>query len=294
MNTALPSQWQPPSEPQPSKDSSFSTSIPLSMLHINNNENNRNTNSNRSSTESPITASSYQGRTIIISAATAEAEGEVEAGSRSRSRSGTGTGTGSGTGSTTTGIMNQSIKTKELPSLPKNITTQQPKYQPRLPSPLSPGGAQNHSTETEANNSHQQQQQQQQHQSADYQRLSEPPTGIPRCIVRVDRDHNLADQATRFDNEQFPEEFVGRISIQQFKKTVEGINECMRDAEQSMLNCLDTLLDCLTAYTAKHCFGTHYQRAIRRMEEFIEQENRQIYHPARMHLRDPQKVGMIY
>ena len=30
------------------------------------------------------------------------------------------------------------------------------------------------------------------------------------------------------------------------------------------------------------------------MEEFIKQENRRLYHPARMHLRDPQKVGMLY
>ncbi|KAK3823364.1 MAG: Golgin subfamily A member 7/ERF4 family-domain-containing protein [Benniella sp.] len=123
---------------------------------------------------------------------------------------------------------------------------------------------------------------------------AQKPTGTPRCIVRIDRDHDLADEATRFEYEQFPEEFSGRVTRPQFKATVEGINECMRDAEQSLLNCLDTLLDCLTAYTAKHCFGTHYQRAIRRMEEFIEQENKRLYHPARMHLRDPQKVGMIY
>jgi len=80
----------------------------------------------------------------------------------------------------------------------------------------------------------------------------------------------------------------------QFKSSVEGINACMEDAERPLLNCLDTLLDCLTAYTAKHCCGTHYQRAIRRMEAYIDQENRRLYHPARMHLRDPQKVGMIY
>ncbi|KAI8601109.1 Golgin subfamily A member 7/ERF4 family-domain-containing protein [Dissophora ornata] len=123
---------------------------------------------------------------------------------------------------------------------------------------------------------------------------AERPMGTPRCIVRIDRDHNIADESTRFEHEQFPEEFVDRVTRLQFKVTVEGINECMRDAEESMLNCLDTLLDCLTAYTAKYCFGTHYQRAIRRMEEFIEQENRRLYHPARMHLRDPQTVGMIY
>ncbi|KAI7832745.1 Golgin subfamily A member 7/ERF4 family-domain-containing protein [Gamsiella multidivaricata] len=123
---------------------------------------------------------------------------------------------------------------------------------------------------------------------------SEQPTGTARLVVRIERDHHLGDEATRFETEQFPEEFLGRITRQELKATVEGINECMRDAEESIMNCLDTFLDCLTAYTAKYCFGTHYQRAIRKMEQFIEQENRRLYHPARMHLRDPQKVGMIY
>ncbi|KAF9154981.1 hypothetical protein BGX20_004552 [Mortierella sp. AD010] len=104
----------------------------------------------------------------------------------------------------------------------------------------------------------------------------------------------MGDEATRFECEQFPQEFIDRVTRQQFKGTVEGINKCMEDAEESLLNCVDTVLDCLTAYTAKHCFGTHYQRAMRRMVEFIDQENRNLYHPARMHLRDPQKVGMIY
>ncbi|KAF9405761.1 hypothetical protein BGZ94_003386 [Podila epigama] len=126
-------------------------------------------------------------------------------------------------------------------------------------------------------------------------RLSfERPSGIPRCIVRVDRDHDAGDEATRFEAELFPIEFVGRVTRPEFKSTVNGINESMRVAEESMLNCLDTLLDCLTAYTAKHCCGTHYQRSIRKMQEFIQQENERIYHPAKIHLRDPQKVGMIY
>ncbi|KFH62994.1 hypothetical protein MVEG_11032 [Podila verticillata NRRL 6337] len=124
--------------------------------------------------------------------------------------------------------------------------------------------------------------------------LFEQPSGVPRCIVRIDRDHDAGDEATRFEVELFPVEFVERVTRAEFKATVNGINEYMRVAEESILNCLDTLLDCLTAYTAKHCCGTHYQRALRKMETFIHHENERVYHPARIHLRDPQKVGMIY
>ncbi|KAF9920994.1 hypothetical protein FBU30_009031 [Linnemannia zychae] len=120
------------------------------------------------------------------------------------------------------------------------------------------------------------------------------PIGTPRMIVRIDRDHNIGDEATRFECEQFPEEFLGRITRAEFKGSVEGINRCMEVAEESLWNCFDTILDCLSAYTAKHCCGTHYQRSIRKMEAFIEEENKRVYHPAQMHLRDPQKVGMIY
>ncbi|KAG0070971.1 hypothetical protein BGZ89_012011 [Linnemannia elongata] len=120
------------------------------------------------------------------------------------------------------------------------------------------------------------------------------PTGTPRVIVRIDRDHNIGDEATRFECEQFPEEMLGRVTRAEFKRSVEGINSCMEVAEESLWNCFDTLLDCLSAYTAKHCCGTHYQRSIRKMEAFIQEENRRVYHPARMHLRDPQSVGMIY
>ncbi|KAF9583075.1 hypothetical protein BGW38_010309 [Lunasporangiospora selenospora] len=123
---------------------------------------------------------------------------------------------------------------------------------------------------------------------------SSQPMGTPRCIVRIDRDHLQGDEATRFECEMFPEEFLGRVTRPEFKATVEGINDHMQIAEESLWNCLDTLLDCLTAYTAKHCFGTHYQRSLREMEKFIELENKKLYHPAKMHLRNPLKVGMIY
>lgn len=41
--------------------------------------------------------------------------------------------------------------------------------------------------------------------------LFERPSGVPRCIVRIDRDHDAGDEATRFEVEQFPIEFVERV-----------------------------------------------------------------------------------
>ncbi|KAF9544403.1 hypothetical protein EC957_012107 [Mortierella hygrophila] len=151
-----------------------------------------------------------------------------------------------------------------------------------------------HNINGAAYSSRQQQQQQAGGSGGGRRSADAHPTGTPRVIVRIDRDHNIGDEATRFECEQFPEEMLGRVTRAEFKRSVEGVNNCMEVAEESLWNCFDTLLDCLSAYTAKHCCGTHYQRSIRKMEVFIQEENRRVYHPARMHLRDPQTVGMIY
>lgn len=60
---------------------------------------------------------------------------------------------------------------------------------------------------------------------------SERPSGIPRCIVRVDRDHDAGDEATRFEAEMFPIEFVGRVS-----KTEEEASGAMASEEQTWKN----------------------------------------------------------
>lgn len=69
-----------------------------------------------------------------------------------------------------------------------------------------------------ANSSRHQQQQQQRtgvsSSSAGERSTDLHPTGTPRVIVRIDRDHNIGDEATRFECEQFPEEMLGRVSRQ--------------------------------------------------------------------------------
>lgn len=50
--------------------------------------------------------------------------------------------------------------------------------------------------------------------------LSERPSGVPRCIVRIDRDHDAGDEATRFEAELFPIEFVERV------RTTLKLSEC--------------------------------------------------------------------
>ncbi|KAG9066727.1 hypothetical protein KI688_012636 [Linnemannia hyalina] len=181
----------------------------------------------------------------------------------------------------------QSIATAASPRSPGTAAT--------YPTALGPDiSVLDHNRNGAAYSSRQQQQQQAGGSGGGRRSADAHPTGTPQVIVRIDRDHNIGDEATRFECEQFPEEMLGRVTRAEFKRSVEGVNNCMEVAEESLWNCFDTLLDCLSAYTAKHCCGTHYQRSIRKMEMFIQEENRRVYHPARMHLRDPQTVGMIY
>jgi hypothetical protein len=123
------------------------------------------------------------------------------------------------------------------PTIKTRTTTdqnhQQPSYATAVPaSPRSPGTAPTYPralgpdtsvldhNRVGANSTRQQHQQQQQQRtrgsssSAGGHPTDNYPTGTPRVIVRIDRDHNIGDEATRFECEQFPEEMLGRVSRQ--------------------------------------------------------------------------------
>ena len=89
---------------------------------------------------------------------------------------------------------------------------------PTYPTALGPDtSVQDHNRTGAAYSSRQHEQQQQQQaggEGGEGRSTDAHPTGTPRVIVRIDRDHNIGDEATRFECEQFPEEMLGRVSIQ--------------------------------------------------------------------------------
>ncbi|KAF9926599.1 hypothetical protein BGZ67_008053 [Mortierella alpina] len=92
------------------------------------------------------------------------------------------------------------------------------KYQPQQSTLLSPGSALTYSraAATAGSNSVNAQTTGTHLSDASVYYQAEPPTGTPRCIVRIDRDHQAGDETTRFECEQFPEEFLGRLEFEIF------------------------------------------------------------------------------
>lgn len=116
------------------------------------------------------------------------------------------------TAATTARDQNRNQQSIATPASPRS-----PGTAPTYPTALGPDtSVLDHNRIGSANSSrqHQQQQQQQAGVSGGVRSTDAHPTGTPRVIVRIDRDHNIGDEGTRFECEQFPEEMLGRVSIQ--------------------------------------------------------------------------------
>ncbi|KAI8378732.1 hypothetical protein EDC96DRAFT_434837 [Choanephora cucurbitarum] len=57
---------------------------------------------------------------------------------------------------------------------------------------------------------------------------------------------------------------------------------------------LENLLETLTIYLWPVLFSTHYQRAVKRLLEFIESENTTLYHPQALSISNPVKSAFLF
>ncbi|KAI9314088.1 hypothetical protein BX666DRAFT_1862760, partial [Dichotomocladium elegans] len=65
-------------------------------------------------------------------------------------------------------------------------------------------------------------------------------------------------------------------------------------AEKLSLNLFDNIMECLTIYTWPMLFSTHYQRSIKQLMEFIESENKRMYHAKGMSISDPIRAAFLF
>jgi len=67
-----------------------------------------------------------------------------------------------------------------------------------------------------------------------------------------------------------------------------------RRAENLWQNSFDNIVEILTLYTWGVCCGTHYTRSVKGIIRFIEAENRKIYNPVGVNLRNPVKTAFLF
>lgn len=88
-------------------------------------------------------------------------------------------------------------------------------------------------------------------------------------------------------------DFLLQIDRQQFEETVRTLNNLYAEAEKlGGQSYLEGCLACLTAYTIFLCMETHYEKVLKKIAKFIQEQNEKIYAPQGLLLTDPIERGL--
>ncbi|XP_056323101.1 golgin subfamily A member 7 [Danio aesculapii] len=92
---------------------------------------------------------------------------------------------------------------------------------------------------------------------------------------------------------KFPAELESRIDKVQFEETIQTLNNLYAEAEKlGGRSYLEGCLACLTAYTIFLCMETHYEKVLKKIAKFIQEQNEKIYAPLGLLLTDPIERGL--
>ncbi|XP_070760227.1 golgin subfamily A member 7-like isoform X2 [Enoplosus armatus] len=92
---------------------------------------------------------------------------------------------------------------------------------------------------------------------------------------------------------KFPSELETRIDKQQFEETVRTLNNLYAEAEKlGSQSYIEGCLACLTAYTVFLCMETHYEKVLKKIAKYIQEQNDKIYAPRGLLLTDPIERGL--
>lgn len=84
-----------------------------------------------------------------------------------------------------------------------------------------------------------------------------------------------------------------QISEATWETTIHTINSIFADAEKvCFATILETLLGCATCYCSRLVSDTIYQKKMKKLNEFLAQENHQTYNPAGFHILSPMERGL--
>ncbi|XP_058268582.1 golgin subfamily A member 7 [Hemibagrus wyckioides] len=109
--------------------------------------------------------------------------------------------------------------------------------------------------------------------------------------VFVQRDYT-SGTICRFQT-KFPTELETRIDKQQFEETIQTLNNLYAEAEKlGGKSYLEGCLACLTAYTIFLCMETHYEKVLKKIAKYIQEQNEKIYAPLGLLLTDPIERGL--
>ncbi|XP_069622776.1 golgin subfamily A member 7 [Ranitomeya imitator] len=92
---------------------------------------------------------------------------------------------------------------------------------------------------------------------------------------------------------KFPCELENRVDRQQFEETIRKLNSLYAEAEKlGGQSYLEGCLACLTAYTIFLCIETHYEKVLKKIAKYIQEQNEKIYAPQGLLITDPIERGL--
>ncbi|KAM9821958.1 golgin subfamily A member 7-like isoform X2 [Syngnathus typhle] len=92
---------------------------------------------------------------------------------------------------------------------------------------------------------------------------------------------------------KFPCELETRMDKQQFEETVRTLNNLYAEAEKlGSHSYIEGCLACLTAYTVFLCMETHYEKVLKKIAKYVQEQNDKVYAPRGLLLTDPIERGL--
>ena len=109
--------------------------------------------------------------------------------------------------------------------------------------------------------------------------------------VFVQRDYSEGT-AVQFQK-KFPLELEGRISRSSFEQTVQKINQIFTEAEKTDgASLCRGCCACLTGYLLYLCVDTHYEKCMKKLAQFIHEQNESLYNPKGLAIVSPMERGL--
>uniref|UniRef100_A0A4W3H486 Ras modification protein ERF4 n=1 Tax=Callorhinchus milii TaxID=7868 RepID=A0A4W3H486_CALMI len=92
---------------------------------------------------------------------------------------------------------------------------------------------------------------------------------------------------------KFPPELESRVERQYFEETVKTLNSYYTEAEKiGGSSYLEGCLACVTAYVIFMCMETRYEKVLKKIAKYVQEQNEKIYAPRGLLLTDPIERGL--
>ncbi|XP_045190494.1 golgin subfamily A member 7-like [Mercenaria mercenaria] len=116
-----------------------------------------------------------------------------------------------------------------------------------------------------------------------------PVSHCPKVFVQRD----YSNGTTLSFQTKFPQDLEGKVDAATFQETVTKLNSMYLEAETlSGKTYCESCLACLTAYLSYICFDTHYEKMLKKIRHYIDEQNQNVYVPRGLMLIDPVERGL--